>query len=68
MDPFQEDLNKVVRAIGSFIFTCLLFACPIATAFMLQTKHMNFFTFVLLIVSIIEFIFVLGTIYLHTED
>ena len=67
MDPFQEDLNKIVRAIGSFIFTCLLFACPIVTAFMLQAKHMNFLIFILFIASIIEFIFVLGTIYLYSE-
>ena len=64
----REDLNKILRAIGSFIFTCLLFACPIATAFILKTKHLHFLGFVLLLISIAEFIFVLFTIYNLSEE
>ena len=64
----MEELNKVVRAIGSFILTCIVFAIPITTAFILHTKHMNFFTFVLLIIFIIEFIFVLGYFYISSEE
>lgn len=64
----MEELNKVVRAIGSFILTCIVFAVPITTAFILHTKSMNFFGFVLLIVSIFEFIFVLGHFYISSEE
>lgn len=64
----KEDLNKIVRAIGSFIFTCLLFACPIATAFILKTKHLHFLGLVLLLISIAEFAFTLFIIYFDSEE
>lgn len=64
----MEKLNKVVRAIGSFIVTCIVFACPIATAFILQTKRMNFLGIVLLLISFAEFFCVLFTIYFHSEE
>ena len=63
----MKELNKVVRAIGSFIFTCLLFACPIATVLIIQAKRMNFLGLVLLLISIAEFVFTLFTIYFDSE-
>lgn len=64
----MEELNKIVRAIGSFILTCIFFACPIGAVLFIQNKHVNFLTYVLTIVSIIEFIFVLGYFYISSEE
>ena len=63
-----EQLNKVVRAIGSFILTCIAFACPICLALLIYTKHARIILgFVLFIISIVEFFSVLFYIYFHSE-
>ena len=67
----MEELNKVVRAIGSFIITCLLFACPIGFALLICTKHaalFGFVGFVLFIISIVEFFSVLFYIYFNSGE
>ncbi len=63
-----EQLNKIVRAIGSFILTCILFACPICLALLIYTKHLPLLGLVLLLISIAEFFFVLFSIYFHSEE
>lgn len=65
----MEGLNKVVRAIGSFILTCIAFACPIGLALLIYTKHARIILgFVLIIISIAEFFYVLFSIYFHSEE
>lgn len=64
----MEELNKLVRAIGSFIVTCILFACPIGATLLIRANHINFLTFVLAIVFIIEFTSVLYAIYSYSKE
>lgn len=68
----MEELNKVVRAIGSFILTCIVFACPIGVTLFICTKRgeilFGFVGFGLFIVSIIEFTFVLYCIYTNSKE
>lgn len=64
-----EQLNKIVRAIGSFVLTCILFACPICLALLIYIKHARIILgFVLIIISITEFFYVLFSIYFHSEE
>lgn len=64
----MEELNKLVRAIGCFIVTCIIFACPIGATLFIQAKHANFLTFALTIASMLEFAIVLFIIYSYSEE
>ena len=64
----MEELNKLVRAIGSFVVTCILFACPIGATLLIRANHINLFTFALAIVFIIEFVIVLCAIYSYSRE
>lgn len=64
----MEELNKLVRAIGSFIVTCIIFACPIGATLLIQANHVNFLTFALAIVFMLEFAIVLFIIYSYSEE
>jgi hypothetical protein len=64
----MKELKTVVRAIGSFVFTCIVFAIPIGTAFILKTKQLHFLGVVLLLISIAEFVFTLFTIYFDSGE
>ena len=68
MNEMEGLLNKVIRAIGSFILTCIVFAIPIATAFLIKAKYDNFGIFVLVAISLAEFISVLLIIYFGSEE
>ena len=63
----EEDISKIVSAIGSFILTCILFACPIATALLIQANRFGFFGLISGIISLLEFFVVVGTIYLYSR-
>ena len=53
---------------GSFILTCIVFAIPIATAFLIKAEYDNFGIFVLVAISLAEFISVLLIIYFGSEE
>ena len=63
----KEYISKIISAIGSFILTCILFACPIASALLIRANRINFFGFILMVISLVEFLVVVGTIYLYSQ-
>ena len=64
----MNNLNRIVKAIGSFVLAALLFACPIITAFILKYIGINFFSVCLLIICLGEFITLVLLININSEE
>ena len=54
-------MNKLIRGIGCFVLTCIIFACPICLTLLFafeKAAEYGLFTTILAFLTILEFIYV----------
>ena len=64
-------MNKIIRALGSFLLTCLAFACPIGVTILFalgKAADKGLITTLLLAVTVGEFLFMVTYLYCTYDE
>ena len=64
-------MNKLIRGIGCFVLTCIIFACPVCLTLLFalgKTQDYGFFTMVLILLVGFEFIYLIFWLFFDKDE